>query len=65
MHQGGGGGGGRGGICRLKEHLAGVKGQVKSREAPLDVIGHIKEEMQKVLNYCYRSVCSLGQVAEG
>jgi hypothetical protein len=45
MHQGGGGG-----IRRLKEHLAGVKGQVKSCEAPLDVIGHIREEMQNVLN---------------
>jgi hypothetical protein len=34
----------------LKEHLAGVRGQVKSREAPLDVIGLIREEMQKVPN---------------
>jgi hypothetical protein len=41
---------GGGGIRRLKEHLAGVKGQVKSCEAPLDVIGPIREEMQKVLN---------------
>jgi hypothetical protein len=48
MHQGGGGGGG--GIHRLKEHLVGVRGQVKSCEAPLDVIGPIREEMQKVLN---------------
>ena len=46
MHQGGGGGG----IRRLKEHLARVKGQVKSCEAPLEVIGPIREEMQKVLN---------------
>jgi hypothetical protein len=34
----------------LKEPLVGVKGQVKSCEAPLDVIGPIREEMQKVLN---------------
>jgi hypothetical protein len=47
MHKGGGPGGG---IRRLKEHLAGVKGQVKSCEAPLEVIGPIREEMQKVLN---------------
>jgi hypothetical protein len=39
-----------GGIRRLKEHLVGVKGQVKSCEAPLDVTRHIREEMQKVLN---------------
>jgi hypothetical protein len=45
-----GGGGAGGGIRRLKEHLAGVKGQVKSCEAPLEVIGPIREEMQKVLN---------------
>jgi hypothetical protein len=43
MHQGGG-------IHRLKEHLVGVRGQVKSCEAPLDVIGPIREEMQKVLD---------------
>jgi hypothetical protein len=47
MHKGGGGGGG---IRRLKEHLAGIKGQVKSCEAPLEVIGHIREEMKKVLH---------------
>jgi hypothetical protein len=29
------GGGGRGGIHRLKEHVVGVRGQVKSCEAPL------------------------------
>lgn len=39
-----------GGIHRLKEQLIGVRGQVKSCEAPLDVIGPIREEMQKVLN---------------
>jgi hypothetical protein len=39
-----------GGIHRLKEHLAGVRGQVKSCEAPLDVIGPIGEEMKEVLN---------------
>jgi hypothetical protein len=43
-------GAGGGGIRRLEEHLAGVKGQVRSCKAPLDVIGHIREEMQKVLN---------------
>jgi hypothetical protein len=43
-------GGGRGGIRRLKEHLVGIKGQVKSCEAPLEVIGHIRQEMKKVLN---------------
>ena len=48
MHQGARGG--EGGIHRLKEHLVGVRGQVKSCEAPLDVIGPIREEMQKVLN---------------
>jgi hypothetical protein len=42
--------GGRDGIRRLKEHLDAIKGQVKSCEAPLDVIGHIREEVQKVLN---------------
>jgi hypothetical protein len=41
---------GGGGIQRMKEHLDGVRGQVKSCEAPLDVIGPIREEMQKVLN---------------
>jgi hypothetical protein len=44
------GGGVGGGIHRLKEHLAGIKGQVKSCEAPLEVIGHIREEMKKVLH---------------
>jgi hypothetical protein len=44
MHQRGGG------IHRLKEHLVGVRGQVKSCEAPLDVLGPIREEMQKLLN---------------
>jgi len=39
-----------GGIHKLKEHLVGVRGQVKSCEALLDVIGPIREEMQKVLN---------------
>jgi hypothetical protein len=29
------------GIHRLKEQLVGVRGQVKSCEAPLDVIGHV------------------------
>ena len=28
-----------GGIFRLKQHLASIKGQVKACEAPLDVIG--------------------------
>ena len=44
--------GGRGGdgIHRLKGHLDGIKGQVKSCEAPLEVIGHIREEMKKVLH---------------
>jgi hypothetical protein len=40
----------RGGIRRLKEQLVGLKGQVKSSEAPLDVIGPIREYMQKLLN---------------
>ena len=46
--------GGGVGIRRLKEHLAGVRGQVKSCEAPLDVIGTIREGMQKVLNDYYQ-----------
>ena len=39
-----------GGIHRLKEHLVGIRGQVKSCESPLDVIRPIREEMQQVLN---------------
>ena len=38
-----------GGIFRLKQHLAGVRGQITPCDAPLKVIGHIREEMIKVL----------------
>ena len=39
----------RGGdIFRLKQHLAGIRGQITACDAPLDVIGHIREEMLKV-----------------
>ena len=38
-----------GGIFKLKQHLAGIRGQSTSCDAPLDVIGHIREEMLKVL----------------
>ena len=36
-----------GGIFSLKQHLAAIKGQVKACEAPLDVIGHIRADMQE------------------
>ena len=36
-----------GGIFRLKQHLVSIKGQVKACEAPLDVIGQIKADMQE------------------
>ena len=36
------------GIFRLKQHLAGIKGDIIACDAPLDVIGHIREEMLKV-----------------
>ena len=36
-----------GGIFRLKQHLAAIKGQVKACEAPLDVIGQIRADMQE------------------
>ena len=36
-----------GGIYRLKQHLAAIKGQVKACEAPLDVIGQIRADMQE------------------
>ena len=36
-----------GGICKLKQHLAAIKGQVKSCEVPLDVIGQIRVDMQE------------------
>ena len=36
-----------GGIYRLKQHLAAIKGQVKAFEAPLDVIGQIRADMQE------------------
>jgi hypothetical protein len=39
-----------GGVAWLKEHLVGVRGQVKLCEAPLDVIGPIIEGMKNVLN---------------
>ena len=32
----------------MKQHLAGIKGQITACDAPLDVIGHIREEMLKV-----------------
>ena len=35
------------GIFRLKQHLAAIKGQVKACEAPLDVIGQIRADMQE------------------
>ena len=38
-----------GGIFRLKQHLAGIRGQITPCDAPLKVIGHIREEMIKVL----------------
>lgn len=36
------------GIFRLKQHLAGIRGQITACDAPLDVIGHIREEMLKL-----------------
>ena len=36
-----------GGIYKLKRHLATIKGQVKACEAPLDVIGQIRADMQE------------------
>ena len=36
-----------GGIYRLKQHLASIKGEVKACEAPLDVIGQIRADMQE------------------
>ena len=36
-----------GGIYRLKQHLAAIKGQVKACEAPLDVIGQIRADMEE------------------
>ena len=38
-----------GGIFRLKQHLAGVRGQITPCDAPLKVTGHIREEMIRVL----------------
>ena len=38
-----------GGIYRLKQHLVAIKGQVKACEAPLDVIGQIRVDMQEYL----------------
>ena len=35
-----------GGIYRLKQHLAAIKGKVKACEAPLDVIGQVRADMQ-------------------
>ena len=37
-----------GGIFRLKQHLAGIKGHITACDASLDVIGHIREEILKV-----------------
>ena len=37
-----------GGIFRLKQHLVGIRGQITSCDAPLEVIGHIREELLKV-----------------
>ena len=34
-------------IIRLKQHLVAIKGQVKACEAPLDVIGQIRADMQE------------------
>ena len=36
-----------GGIFRLKQHLATIKGQVKACQVPLDVIGQIRDDTQK------------------
>jgi hypothetical protein len=38
--------GGGGGIHRLKQHLAGIRGQVAPCKAPLEEIGHIRLELQ-------------------
>ena len=34
-----------GGIHKLKQHLAGIRGQITACDAPLSVIGDIREEM--------------------
>ena len=39
-----------GGIYRLKQHLAAIKGQVKACEAPLDVIGQIRADIEEQFN---------------